>query len=98
MAITRVFRVVIRSDLRPEFEDKFASISVHVAQSADGNNLVHILKPTRWAPDEYAMISGWDDEESLRKFVGERWDQAVIPDGMEKYIRSCSVHHYKSWD
>jgi len=97
MAITRVFRAEIYPESRDEFEAKFASISVHVAQDADGNTAVAILRPTVWAPNEYAMISEWRDEQSLCQFAGEKWNTAVIPGGMEKFIRSCSVHHYESW-
>jgi len=97
MTITRVFRVSIHPELREEFEEKFASVSVHVAESAEGNESVTILRPSRWAPDEYAMISRWADEEALTKFAGESWDEAVIPKGMERYIQACSVHHYREW-
>jgi heme-degrading monooxygenase HmoA len=97
MEITRVFRADIRSDLVKEFEEKFAAVSVQVTESAAGNLSVTILKPTRWTANEYAMISTWNDEESLREFAGENWNQAVIPNGMDKYIKSCSVHHYESW-
>jgi heme-degrading monooxygenase HmoA len=98
MSVTRVFRVSIHPELRDEFERKFATISVHVAESAAGNESVTILKPTAWDPDEYAMISRWIDEESLEKFAGKNWNEAVIPTEMERYISNCSVHHYMEWD
>ena len=97
MAITRIFRVEIDPELRDEFEEKFATISVHVAESAVGSVSVTILKPTVWAPNEYCMVSTWESEESLREFAGENWYQAVIPAGMEQYVVECSVHHYDSW-
>ena len=93
-----MFRADVHPDLCQEFEEKFSTVSAHVTESADGNTSVTILRPTKWAPNEYAMISTWDDEESLRKFAGENWNQAVIPEGMGKYVKSCSVHHYVSWE
>lgn len=98
MAITRIFRVQINASLRSEFEEKFADISVRAVEGATGILSVSILKPTKWLRDEYAMISRWPDEESLRNFAGVRWNQAVIPAGMEKFVKKCSVHHYESWD
>jgi heme-degrading monooxygenase HmoA len=98
MSVTRVFRVSIYPELREEFEQDFASISVQVAESAEGNESVTILKPTAWDPDEYSMISRWRDEESLAKFAGENWNAAVIPEGMDRYIRNCFVHHYLDWN
>jgi heme-degrading monooxygenase HmoA len=97
MAVTRVFRVRIDPALREEFEQRFSTISVGVAERAEGNVGVVILRPTPWEPDEYAMISEWQDRESLRLFAGEKWNAPVIPEGMEKYICDCSVHHYESW-
>ncbi len=97
MPITRIFRVQIAPELRQEFEDKFSSISVHVVNEAPGFISVSILKPTKWAPDEYAMISQWEDEAALKAFAGEEWSHAVIPPGMEKFVVECRVHHYESW-
>ena len=98
MAITRVFRVRIKAGLREEFEEKFADISVREVQGAPGMESVSIHRPTKWSPDEYAMITVWTDEESLASFAGENWNQPVIPDGMEKFVQESSVAHYESWD
>ncbi len=98
MSITRVFRVQIDTELREEFEEKFADISVSTVQQAAGMISVSILKPTKWSPDEYAMITQWIDEESLKSFAGNNWNRAIIPIGMEKFVEKCSVEHYLSWD
>jgi len=42
---------------------------------------VSILRPTKWSPDEYAMISEWQDETALKAFAGDNWNRAVIPLG-----------------
>ncbi|MDE0002069.1 MAG: antibiotic biosynthesis monooxygenase [Rhodospirillaceae bacterium] len=98
MAITRVFRVRIKAGLREEFEEKFADISVREVQGAPGMESVSIHRPTKWSPDEYAMITVWTDEESLTLFAGENWNQPVIPNGMEKFVQESSVAHYGSWN
>lgn len=97
MAITRIFRVRIIPELRQAFEEKFSSVSVHAVNDACGFLEVSIHKPTKWAPDEYAMISQWESEAALKAFAGEQWSQAVIPAGMEKFVVECWVHHYESW-
>jgi heme-degrading monooxygenase HmoA len=97
MSITRIFRVRIVSDLRQEFEEKFSSVSVHAVDQASGFISVSILKPSKWAPDEYAMVSQWENEAALKAFAGEQWNHAVIPAGMEKFVVECWVHHYESW-
>jgi heme oxygenase (mycobilin-producing) len=70
MAITRIFRVRITPELRAEFEEKFASISVSAVNHAPGAVSVTIHKPTKWAPYEYSIISQWESEEALKSFAG----------------------------
>lgn len=95
--ITRVFRVKIKAELRDEFEPLFQSVSLAAVSNASGFIEASIGKPTKWAPDEYVMISAWANEQSLVDFVGADWNEAHIPDGMEKYVDTCRVHHYRSF-
>ena len=96
--ITRIFRVNIDSSLREEFESKFASTSVDAVQNAKGSISVQIGKPTEWAPNEYVMVSEWENIEALKDFAGENWSEAHIPAGMEKFVRECWTHHYVPFD
>ena len=96
--ITRIFRVRIDPKLRGEFEKKFADVSVKAVESSRGFISVSIGKPTMWEPDEYVMISQWEDEAALREFAGEAWNRAYIPPGMEKFLQQCWVHRYESFD
>ncbi|AUX69468.1 hypothetical protein CHX26_08170 [Porphyrobacter sp. HT-58-2] len=98
MPIIRLFCVRIHADLREEFEAKFAAISVDAVRHARGALAVEICKPSRWDADEYLMISRWQDESSVKEFAGEDWSRAFIPQGMEKFVASCSVHHYTTWE
>jgi quinol monooxygenase YgiN len=97
MVITRVFRVKIYPEMRDEFERKFADISVRVVKEAVGFIAVEIYKPTKWQPDEYMMISQWQDEAAVKAFAGENWNQAVIPTGMAQFVEACWVHHGEEW-
>ncbi|MBL4867535.1 MAG: antibiotic biosynthesis monooxygenase [Pseudomonadales bacterium] len=96
--ITRIFRVKIYPELREEFEPKFSSVSVQAVLTQSGFVSVNIGKPTKWDPDEYVMISQWENEASLVKFVGESWNEAYIPEGMERYVKECWVHHYNDFN
>ncbi|MEM9266393.1 MAG: antibiotic biosynthesis monooxygenase family protein [Cyanobacteria bacterium P01_F01_bin.13] len=95
--ITRIFRVKIKPDLRDEFEPKFATISVHAVKSQDGLISVTIGKPTAWTPNEYVMITCWENEESIRNLAGDSWNNVHIPAGMEKFVDECWVHHYRDY-
>jgi heme-degrading monooxygenase HmoA len=97
MAIIRIFRVRIAPVFIHEFEEKFSSLSIDAVNKAQGFLEASIHKPTKWAPDEYAMISLWENEAALESFAGEQWRQAVIPPEMEKYVLGWEVHHYEAW-
>ncbi|WP_066115521.1 antibiotic biosynthesis monooxygenase family protein [Geminocystis sp. NIES-3709] len=98
MAITRIFRVQIHTQFRIEFEDKFSDLSLRTVEEASGFISASIHKPTKWSPNEYMMISYWKNEAALIAFAGEKWNVSVIPYGMEKFVKKCSVYHYESWD
>ena len=66
------------------------------SKSQQGFISVTIGKPTLWTPDEYLMISYWENVADLESFAGENWNQAVIPSGMEQYVLQCWVHHFES--
>ncbi len=93
--IIRIFRVTIHPEMRSEFERDFASISVDAVQSNKGLVSCHIGHPTKWNPDEYAMITVWESESDLAAFAGSEWHRAVIPTGMTKYPRFYSVEHFE---
>lgn len=98
VTILRIFRVRIHAGMHSSFEAKFATVSVDAVRNADGALSVEILKPGKWEPDEYLMISRWRDEDALKRFAGENWNSAFIPAGMEQFVQECWVHHYTAWD
>lgn len=95
--ITRIFRVRVAKQFHLEFEERFASVSLPYVRGAHGLISVAIGRPTRWEPEEYAMISVWQTESDLASFAGENWNQPVIPHGMEKYVTECWIHHYENF-
>ncbi len=97
MSITRIFRVRVPADLRREFEAKFSIVSIQAVNKTAGYISSSILKPTKWTPDEYSMISCWENEDALIAFAGKNWNRAIIPSGMERFVIECWLHHYESW-
>ena len=91
------FRARVPQSLQAEFEKKFLSVSVPYVEAAAGLVSVSVARPTRWIPDEYAMISIWHSEDDVAAFAGDDWNRAVIPAGMEKYVAECWVHHYENF-
>jgi len=92
--IIRIFRTTIHPELRQDFERDFNSISVDAVKDKQGFVSCHIGTPTKWNPDEYSMITVWEDEKALTAFAGRDWHKAVIPPGMERYPVSFTVEHF----
>lgn len=96
--ITRIFRARINPDHRDEFEAVFPRVSMGAVEGRDGFISAAISKPTEWAPDEYVMVSIWRDEKALKAFAGDKWNEAHIPEGMERFFAECWLHHYESFE
>ena len=94
--IIRIFQVTIHPEFRKDFERDFSTISIDTVKNHKGLISCHIGGPTKWNPDEYVMVTYWEDEESLEAFAGKNWNQAIIPTEMQKYPKAFSVAHYKS--
>lgn len=96
--IIRIFKATIPNELHYEFEIKFKEISVPLVNNYPGLISCEIAKPTKWNTDEFVMVSRWKSESDLINFAGNQWNEAHIPNGMEKYIKDCSVRHYGNID
>jgi heme-degrading monooxygenase HmoA len=95
--ITRIYRVQIDPELRKEFEAKFQQVCHEVVDGSPGLISVSIGKPTRWAPDEYVMVSSWHNVESVQQFAGEDWEKPMIPEDMRRFTKACWLHQYESF-
>ncbi len=92
--ITRIFRVKVHKNCADEFEKAYKEVSIPLVKSQKGFESLSTGKPLTDKSLEYVMISYWKDLESLQNFVGENWEAALIPDGMEKFVDDCWLHHY----
>jgi quinol monooxygenase YgiN len=93
--ITRIYRVQIKPEMRAEFEPLFQTVARGSVADVAGCVRVVVGGPTPDAPDEYAMMSDWSDGQSLTDFIGADWSVVHIPDGMEKFVVACWVHHFR---
>ncbi len=94
--IVRVFRARIQRGHEAEFEGLLRAVSVPLVERQDGLIACHIGRPVGSNANEFTMVSFWRDVDALRAFVGEEWEQAVIPDEREAaIITDVAVHHYE---
>jgi len=43
---------------------------------------------------EFVYISVWKDVDSIRKFAGENWQQAVIDPSEDELLEETAISHY----
>ncbi|MCF6322828.1 MAG: antibiotic biosynthesis monooxygenase [Gammaproteobacteria bacterium] len=92
--MARIFRVKVHKNYVTEFEKAYKEFSIPLVKSQEGFVSLSTGKLVIENNLEYVMISNWKNLGSLQRFVGDDWKKALIPDGMEKYIEDCWLHHY----
>lgn len=92
--ILRIFKVEVFPEMRSEFEQDFASISVRTVMSQAGCLSCQLGFPIKEKSDIYVLLTLWRDLESLMAFTGKNFEESFIPAGMGRYINSCFVEHY----
>lgn len=95
--IVRIFKVRIHSKLKEDFENDFDQISLPLVKAQKGLVSLSFGKVIDQDNDEYVLITTWESQEALIAFCGEAWEQAVIPHGMEKYMKECWVYHFEQF-
>jgi quinol monooxygenase YgiN len=96
--ITRIYRVRILPHLRAEFEPLFKTVARASVADVPGCVGITVGFPTPASPNEYAMISDWQNADSLTAFIGPDWDRVHIPPGMEHFVENAWVHHFTHTD
>lgn len=96
--IIRVFRAVVHDGKQKEFEEFFLNQAVPHVKSQAGLIEMSVGFPQASSPNEFLMTMLWKDLESVKKFAGENWQQAVILEDEKHMIKEVFVHHYEKAD
>src|SRR5688500_10628041 len=93
--IARVFRVRVYPGVQAEFERKFYDVSLPVVKLQPGLISYAAGKPTKRSPEEYFLITTWENETALENFAGKDWHRPAVPAVMERFVAESWVHHYE---
>ena len=69
--VIRIFQITINPEYRKEFKRDFTSISINTVKNHKGLVSCYIGGPAKWKPDDYLMVTHWEDEASLKEFAGD---------------------------
>ncbi|TDQ25716.1 antibiotic biosynthesis monooxygenase [Tenacibaculum caenipelagi] len=96
--IVRVFKAIIFSDKQDEFKSFFTKIALPLIKKQEGVIDTVIGLPIDNSSQEFMMISYWRDIESLKKFAGVDWRNAVIDDREKHLIKSVTIDHFMKFE
>lgn len=93
--IVRVFRARVRPGKHTEFETLVTRRSIPLVKKQKGLVAFYSGRPTGSSMDEFVMVTVWRDLASVKAFVGDDWEPAVIPDEERPILQESFVHHYE---
>ena len=94
--IIRVFRPTIHRGKEREFESFLRETAVPLVSQQSGLIAQHVGRPRDPSSTEYLYVSVWENEESIRAFAGERWQEAVIAADEEHLLNDTWIEHYEA--
>lgn len=95
--IFRIFRVCIQQGKLDEWRQKVEEHSNPWMCRQDGLIAFYPGKQMDEESNEYSMTSVWEDVESIRRAVGEDWQQAVLLADEADIVEAVEMHHYRTF-
>ena len=92
--ILRVFRARLKPGARQAFEQLCYNVSIPLMRAQSGLITLHVGRPLPEQPDEFVLVSVWEDLDSLKAFVGDTWNHPLILPGEAMLVEETTVQHY----
>ena len=92
--IIRVFRPTIHPGKEAEFESFLRDTAIPLVSQQSGIVAQHVGRPRGPSSTEFVYVTVWEDEESIRAFAGESWQEAVITPEEEDLLKETWIKHY----
>jgi heme-degrading monooxygenase HmoA len=93
--IIRVFRTKVKPGAHKQYEALIRERVVPLMLEAPGLISLHAGFPLDDPPEEFLLMSVWQDLASMKQFVGRRWREAVVLPGEEHLVLHSIVDHYE---
>ena len=92
--IIRVCASRLKPGMYHEYERLCGEVAIPLMREQPGFLDARIARVREDRPDDFAVVSLWRDIDSIRAFVGEHWQEAIILPGEADLLRAVSVQHY----
>ena len=94
--IIRVFRACVQPGANAAYERLIHEAAVPLMKQQQGLLALHVGRGYPVSPDEYVMVSVWNDMAAIQAFTGEHWQQAVVLPGEAHLVKETSVQHFEA--
>ncbi|MHB8585490.1 MAG: antibiotic biosynthesis monooxygenase family protein [Thermoplasmatota archaeon] len=96
--ILRVYHARTQPGMDGDFEHFLREVAIPLMKKQPGFVDAQVGR-TRWGgPAGFVVASRWDRLESLKAFVGEKWQDPIILPEEQHMVKQVSVEHYETLD
>ena len=92
--IIRVFAARLKPGMRGQYERLCRASALPLMREQPGCLSARIERIREDRPNDFVLVSLWRDIESIRAFIGERWQEAFILPGEADLLLEVSVQHF----
>jgi transposase/heme-degrading monooxygenase HmoA len=92
--VIRVFSARMKPGKRTAYIRLSHNITIPLMREQPGFLTAQIGAPREDRPDDFVFVSVWEGLESIRAFVGERWQEALIVPGEADLVEEVVVQHF----
>jgi catechol 2,3-dioxygenase-like lactoylglutathione lyase family enzyme len=92
--IIRIFRAQVQPGMQAQYEALLRDEAIPGLSEQAGVVAVYGGKSIPQSPDEFVMVSLWNDLTSLKAFAGEHWMESIPLPGEEHLIKESVIHGF----
>ena len=92
--IIRLFRARLKPGMRAAYTRLCYETSIPLMHGQPGCQTAYVAPVRADQPDHFIVVSVWADLASMRAFVGDEWEQAIIVPGEADLLEWARVEHY----
>jgi transposase/quinol monooxygenase YgiN len=92
--VIRVFSARMKPGGRAAYIRLSQEITIPMMREQPGFVKAKIGAPREDRPNDFVFVSIWKDLDSVRVFVGERWQEALIVPGEADLVEEVAVQHF----
>lgn len=92
--IMRIFRARVKPGRRGDFERLVREKSIPIMRRQSGLITIQVGRPMERRPDEFVLVTVWEDLASLQRWTGENWNEVVPMPGEADLMEEATLQHY----